>query len=132
MTRKINQRSSTPESMKKAKARVVSAIVESETIIISLRLTRSAQTPAKIETMACGRKPKTAAKASTNPDLVVSVRCHKSAYWTNREPKVEMVWPTRNTVTRLFQPGISSLGVEVAVDSLGEDTCCSFNSWILI
>jgi hypothetical protein len=78
-----------------------------------------------METIACGRNPKIAARARTTPDLVVRVKCHISAYCTKNEPKVEIVWPTRKTVTRPFQPGIDSLVFASDPDSTGDDKKCS-------
>jgi hypothetical protein len=77
--------------MNSARVSVARVITESEMMIMILRFTRSAQTPAKIETIACGRKPNTAARARIVPDLVVKVRCHKIAYCTSIDPKVVTV-----------------------------------------
>jgi hypothetical protein len=84
-----------------------------------LRFTRSAQTPAKIDTIAWGKKPKTAANARITPDLVVKVRCHIIAYCTKKDPNIEIVCALRNRAARRAQPGIDSLGgVSFAVDGV--------------
>ena len=129
ITKKMSQRSSTPESMNRARPRVERAIAESEAIIINRRFTRSAQTPAKIETIACGTKPKITARASTKPDLVVRVRCQRIAYCTKKEPNIEMVCPVRKIAMRFFQPGMFSL-VWVSEAAPAEFTCDSIELFL--
>ena len=79
---------------------------------------RSAHTPAKTETIACGKNPNIAASAKTTPDFVESVRCHKMAYCTRNEPNIEIVWPVMKIAIRRFQPGIElALLASVETDS---------------
>ncbi|MNJ03102.1 hypothetical protein D3C73_1632940 [compost metagenome] len=60
--------------------RVDSAIILSDRIINSLRLYRSAQTPANGDSRKVGTKPHTIEMVIMIPDWVVSVICHIIAY----------------------------------------------------
>lgn len=105
----MSQRSSAPPSMSSASARVVTAIVPSAAMTSALRFTRSAHTPPKIETTACGRNPKSVLSASTAPDFVSIVRCHMTAYCTSIEPKRETVCPERKIAVSRRHRGLASV-----------------------
>src|SRR5690606_32291635 len=90
--------------MKIASARVVTAIDASAAMMSVLRLSRSAHTPPKIDTIAWGSMPNTADAMSTTPDLVSSVRCHMIAYCTSIDPNIDTVCPDRNTAVSRLHP----------------------------
>ncbi len=68
IVRKMSQTASYPAIMMSASVRVDAAIPASAIMMRYLRLWRSAQTPPKMETTACGRKPNSAASIMMTPD----------------------------------------------------------------
>jgi len=73
-----------------AKIRVAIAIIESDRIISSFLLYRSAHTPAKGARKKLGTKPHMIDIVIITPDFVSSVINHIMAYWTKDDPKRDM------------------------------------------